>query len=235
MQLKAENREKLGKATKYIRRGNQIPAVIFGKGMESVSITLGYNDFNKVYQESGETDLIDVECENTNYKVLIKDVQLDPVTDKFSHVGFYKPDLTVKIEAQVPVEVFGEEENEIIKNATGIALQLLQEITVEALPEDLPHEFRVDVSKLSEFGQGITISELDYDKDKVTIPDLDPTEMVVRLDEVTIEEEPEEEVSEEEAIAGVEATEEKPEEETEGEEGEKKEKPEPKPQEKEEK
>jgi large subunit ribosomal protein L25 len=226
MQLKAENRKELGKATKYIKRANMIPAVVFGKGMESVAITLGYNDFNKVYQESGETDLIDIACGEAKYKVLIKDVQLDPVTDKICHVGFYKPDLTVKIEAQVPVEVFGEEENIIIKNATGIALQLLQEITVEALPEDLPHEFRVDVSKLTEFGQGITISELDYDKTKVTIPDLDPTEMVVRLDEVTIEEEPEEVISEEEAIAGVEATEEKPDEETEGEEGEKK--PEPK-------
>ena len=245
MQLKAEKREKLGKATKYVRRANQIPAVIFGKGMDSIAITLGYNDFNKVYQASGETDLVDVVCGENKYRVLIKDVQLDPVTDRISHVGFYKPDLTVKIEAQVPVEVFGEEENELIKNGTGIALQLLQEVTVEALPEDLPHEFKVDVSKLSEFGQGITIAELDYDKEKVSIPDVDPTEMVVRLDEVTIEEEPEEEVSEEEAIAGVEATEEKPEEEgEEGEEagkGEKKDlsakagKSEPKPQAKEEK
>jgi large subunit ribosomal protein L25 len=242
MQIKADKREKLGKATRFIRRANLIPAVIFGKGMESIAITLGYNDFNKVYQASGETDLVDIEFGTDKYKVLIKNVQLDPVTDKISHVEFYKPDLTIKIEAQVPVEVFGEEENELIKNGTAIALQLLQEITVEALPEDLPHEFRVDVSKLSEFGQGITISELDYDKVKVSIPDIEPTEMVVRLDEVVIEEEPEEEVSEEEAIAGVEATKEKPEEEGEegeeagkGEKKEKKEKAEPKPQGKEEK
>jgi large subunit ribosomal protein L25 len=218
MQLKAKQREELGKATKYIRRGNQIPAVIFGKGMDSVAITLEYVDFNKVYQESGETDLIDIEAGDKKYKVLIKDIQFDPVTDRIAHVGFYKPDLTEKIEAQVPVEVIGEELNEFIKNGTGIALQLLQEITVEALPEDLPHDFQVDVSKLTELGQGITVAELDYDKDKVTIPDLDPTETVVRIDEVTVEEEPVEEVSEEEAIAGMEATEEKPEEETEGEE-----------------
>lgn len=233
MQLKAEKRQELGKATKFVRRANLIPAVIFGKGMASVAITFGYNDFNKVYQASGETDLVDIVCGEDKYKVLIKEVQLNPVTDKISHVGFYKPDLTVKIEAQVPVEVFGEEENELIKNGVAIALQLLQEITVEALPEDLPHEFRVDISKLMEIGQGITISQLDYDKEKVAIPDLDPTEMVVRLDEVTIEEEVEEVVSEEEAIAGVEATKEKPEEEDEeGKEGEKKEKSGGKPQEK---
>jgi large subunit ribosomal protein L25 len=218
MQLKAKQREELGKATKYIRRENMIPAVIFGKGMDSVAITLEYVNFNKVYQESGETDLIDIDCGDKKYKVLIKDMQFDPVTDKIAHVGFYKPDLTEKIEAQVPVEVIGEELNEFIKNGTGIALQLLQEITVEALPEDLPHDFQVDVSKLTELGQGITIAELNYDKAKVTIPDLDPTEMVVRIDAVTVEEEPVEEVSEEDAIAGVEATKEKDEEETEGEE-----------------
>jgi large subunit ribosomal protein L25 len=94
MQLKAKQREELGKATKYIRRENMIPAVIFGKGMDSVAITLEYVNFNKVYQESGETDLIDIDCGDKKYKVLIKDMQFDPVTDKIAHVGFYKPDLT---------------------------------------------------------------------------------------------------------------------------------------------
>lgn len=213
MQLKAENRKELGKATKYLRRAKIIPAVIFGKGLESISISLKHNEFMKVYKESGETDLIDIACGDKKYKVLIKDVQLNPVTDVVSHVGFYKPDLTVKIEAQVPVVVIGEENNEVIKSGAGIALQLLQEVTVEALPEDLPHEFEVDVSNLKEFGEGISISQLSYDKTKVSIPDIDPEEMVVRLDEMKIEEEPEETISEEDAIAQMEATEEKPDEE----------------------
>lgn len=221
MQLKAEKRQSLGKANKKIRKDNIIPAIIFGKGMESVPVSLGYNEFSKVYEQSGETDLIDVMCEDKKYKVLIKDVQFNPVTDRFLHIGFYKPDLSVKIEAQVPIEVTGEDKNELVKNGIGIALQLLQEITVEALPEDLPHEFKVDVSNLSEFGQGISVSQLEYDKTKVTFPNNAPDELVVRVDEIKVEEEPEEAVSEEEAIAGLEVTEEKAEEETEG--GEKKE------------
>ena len=218
MQLKAEKRKILGKNTKHIRREGKIPAVIFGRGMESVSLSLGYNDFDKTFQKAGETDLIDIEAEDMKFKVLIKDTQKDPVSGKFIHVGFYKPDLTVKTEAQVPITVIGEENNDLIKNNTGIALQLLQEITVEALPQDIPHEFIVDVSSLNEFGQGITISQLEYNKEKVSIPDVDPEEMVVRMDEITVEEEPEEAVSEKDAIAGLEATEEKPAEE--GEEGE---------------
>lgn len=211
MQLQVKKRETLGKKNKYLRRENEVPAVIFGKGMESINISADYVSLEKVYQEAGETDLIDIMLDENKYKVLVKGIQTDPVTDKISHVSFYKPDLTVKTEAQVPVEIIGEENNELLEsNPTAIALLLLQEITVEALPEDIPHSFNVDVSNLTEFGMGVNISQLEYNREKVSIPDIDPEETVVRIDEIVIEEEPEEEViSEEEAIAGLEATEEK--------------------------
>jgi large subunit ribosomal protein L25 len=219
MELKVRSRETLGKKNKYLRRENEIPAVIFGKNMDSVNIAVDYNSVEKVYQEAGETDLIDILLDETKYKVLVKNIQTNPVTDKISHVSFYKPDLTVKTEAQVPVEIIGEENNELLKtDNTAIALLLLQEITVEALPEDIPHSFEVDVSNLSEFGLGVTIAELNYDREKVSIPDLDSEEMVVRVDQIVVEEEAEEEVvSEEEAIADLEATEEKEETEEENE------------------
>lgn len=218
MELQVKKRETLGKKNKYLRREDEVPAVIFGKGMDSISISADYVSLERVYQEAGETDLIDILLDTNKYKVLVKDIQTDPVSDKISHVSFYKPDLTIKTEAQVPVEIIGEENNELLESdPTAIALLLLQEITVEALPEDIPHSFEVDVSNLNEFGMGVNVSELKYDREKVSIPDLDPEETVVRIDEIVIEEEPEEEViSEEEAIAGLEATEEK----EEGEEGE---------------
>jgi len=213
MQIQAKKRETLGKKNKYLRRNGEIPAVVFGKAMESVNISMDYNTFEKTFKQAGETDLLDVVTEKEKYKVLIKDVQYDPVTTRISHASFYKPDLTVKTEAQVPVQIIGEDKNELIKSGAALALQLLQEITVEALPEDIPHDFVIDVSGINEIGQGITISQLDYDKEKVSIPDMDPEEMVVRIDEIVIqEEEPEAApVSEEEAIAGLEATAEKPE------------------------
>jgi len=216
MQLEAQKREILGKKTKKIRKEGKVPAVIFGKGMDSVNLTLDYNSFNKVYKESGETDLVDIKIGNEKTKVLIKDVQFDPVSGRVSHVGFYKPDLTVKTEAQVPVEVVGEENNELIKSGTALALQLIQEIKVEALPEDIPHSFIIDVSDLNEIGSGLSVSQLNYDREKVSIPELSPDETVVRIEETKVQEEELEEaaaISEEEAIAGMEATAEKSEEE----------------------
>ncbi len=211
MQIQAKKREILGKKNKYIRRDGEIPAVVFGKGMESVNITVDYNTFEKTFKQAGETDLLDVVTEKEKYKVLIKDVQYDPVSNRISHASLYKPDLTVKTEAQVPVEIVGEDTNELIKSGAALALLLLQEITVEALPEDIPHHFVIDVSAINEIGQGVTVSQLEYDKDKVSIPNIDPEEMIVRIDEIVVqEEEPEVTVTEEEAIAGLEATAEKP-------------------------
>jgi len=209
MELNGQKRQKLGKKAKSLKTEGLIPGVIFGKGLDSVSISFDYNNFAKTYEEAGETDLIDLIIDKDKYQVLIKDVQFGPVTDKIIHVGFYKPDLTQKTQAQVPVELIGEEENELINSKEAMALLLLQEITVEALPQDIPHEFFVDITNLNEIGQGITIAELDYDKGKVEIPDLDPEEHVVRLDYAEMEEvEEEEEVSEEEALEMLEATEE---------------------------
>ncbi len=213
MQIEAQKRETLGKKTKHIRKEGKIPAVVFGKDMNSTNISLDYNTFDKVYKESGETDLIDIKIGNEKLKVLIKDVQSDPISGRISHVGFYKPDLTVKTEAQVPVEIVGEENNELIKSNVALALQLIQEIKVEALPEDIPHSFIVDVSNLNNIGDSVPISQLNYDREKVSIPEIDPEEMVVRIEEVKVEEEEVEEVSEEAAIADLEATAEKPEEE----------------------
>ncbi len=214
MQIEAKKRETLGKKTKYIRREGGIPSVVFGVGMDPVHITLNYNEFDKIYKQAGETQLIDLLLDKEKLRVLVKDVQYHPVSGKISHASFYKPDLTVRTEAQVPVEIIGEETNELIKSGVALALQLLQEVTVEALPEDIPHSFTIDVSNMNELGQGVTIGQLEYDREKVSIPTLDPEEMVVRIDEIVIKEEPEEvAVSEEEAIAGLEATSEKPEEE----------------------
>ena len=212
MQIQAKKRETLGKKNKYVRRSGEVPAVVFGKGMESVNLSVDYNTFDKAFKQAGETDLIDIVTEKDKYKVLVKDVQYNPVTSRISHASFYKPDLTIKTEAQVPVEIIGEENNELIKSGTAISLQLIQEVTVEALPEDIPHSFIIDVSGLTEIGQGFSISQLDYDREKVSIPDIDPEEMVVRIDEIVVQEEEPEvaPISEEEAIAGLEATAEKP-------------------------
>jgi len=181
---------------------------MFGKGFDSVPLTVGYNQFVKVYNEAGETSLITLVIDDNKTKVLLKELQYHPVSSKIMHAGFHKVDLTEKITADIPVGVVGEDENVLVKNGQALVLTLLNEIRVEALPGDLPSAFNVDVSDLVEIGAGVTVGELHYNKEKVEISGHEDDDVVVKLDYATILEDEEEEQSEEELIEGMEATQE---------------------------
>lgn len=212
MELTAQKRQEKGKKTRTLRESGKVPAVVFGPQMDSVDVTLGKTEFKRVFAETGETSLIDLKVDRDEYKVLVKDVQLDPITLDYLHIGFYKPNLKEIISADIPVEIVGEEQNELIKSGEALALALVDSIEIRALPTDLPNAFIIDVSELKEIGDGITVGEIKYDRDKVEIVGLEDDAFVAKLDYAEMQE-VEEEVSEEEAIAGIEATEETAEEE----------------------
>lgn len=181
---------------KRIRRDGGIPVVVYGNNFESVSAVVDYKEFTRLFQDAGEATLIDLVVGDETFKVLIKDMQYDFMTDKVSHIDFYKVDLKEKVEADVPVTLEGEPE--LVVSGEGMVLSLLNEITVEALPLDLPAEFVVDVSGLVEVGDMFTVADLVVDKNKVEIKHEDD-EVIAKLDyaEIPEEEEEEEEVLEE--------------------------------------
>jgi large subunit ribosomal protein L25 len=209
MEIIAEKREETGKKAKSLRNKGRVPAVVFGPGMESENISLGRTEFSRIFKEAGETTLIDLKVSGgEEHKVLVKEIQYDPLSLDYQHIGLYKPNLTEVISADIPVEVEGEEENELLKSGGALLLTLLDEIEVKALPTDLPSAFVVNVSGLQEVGDGFTVGELEYDKEKVEIVGIEEDTLLAKLDYAEMEEEPEEEVSEEDALADIEATEE---------------------------
>lgn len=214
MQINAKLREKTGKSSKSLRQNRQLPAVIFGKHLTSIPVVVDYEAFNKVYSAVGETSLVELLLDGqATQQILIKDVQTNPVTDKYLHAGFYKVNMAEKITAQIPVELVGEEKNALLKSGEAVMLTLLNEIEVECLPGYLPSHFTIDVSALTEVGQGVTAAELEYDKEHVQI-NVEDDELIVKLDYPAMLQE-EEEVTEAEALEKIEATAEKKEEETE--------------------
>ncbi len=224
MELAGKTRHVFGKKTKILREDKSLPAVIFGKGLESLSITVDYNDFVKIFKDAGETSVFDLVVEGKKHPVLVKEVQLHPVTSRPIHVGFYEVDLKEKINADIPVEVINEEKNALVKSGDAFILLLLNEVEVEALPTDLPERFVVDAAKLEDMDSTVLIDNLEYDREKVEIVGVEPDEIVVKLDHAQMLEEEEEEVDEAEAVADIEATEEKEPEEGVEEEGKGKEK-----------
>lgn len=218
MELKANLRQLSGNHAKKLRETSLIPAVVYGLGNPSISLEIDYNSFVKLYKQAGETSLIELKFDNTSKKVLIKEIQKDPVSMKVIHVSFLEVNLKVKIKANIPVNVIGAEESPILKSGEGILNLIKQEIEVEALPADLPHEFTVDVSTLENIGDEIKVSQLNYDRNKVELVGLSEEDLILNIDRPQEEVAEEETISEEERIAQLEALSEKPEEETETEE-----------------
>lgn len=221
MQLTGQKREQLGKKVELLREESLIPAVIFGKGLESLPISIDFNEFSDVFEKAGETSVIDLMLEGKKHPVLIKEIQEHHITSVPIHVGFYEVNLKEKTNANIPVEVINEEQNELIKSGEAIVLLILDEIEVEALPTDFPEKFIIDATKLPEIDSTLSVADLDFDKEKVEILDLEPDGVVAKLDYAQMLEEEEEEVDEAEALADIEATGEKGEEEEGEEESEK--------------
>ncbi|HRN69759.1 MAG TPA: 50S ribosomal protein L25 [Candidatus Woesebacteria bacterium] len=202
--LQAAVRETFGKSVRKMRKDGQIPANIFGPKFESKAISVNAQEFNTIYKQAGETGVIYIEFEKESIPTLVTDIQFDPTKGNFIHVDFRKVDLNKKIEANVPFTFIGE--SEAVKTKNGVLLTQMDEVTVEALPANIPHQIEVDLTALQEIGDAITVAQLPTsDKYAVTA---DP-ELVV----VSVTEHKEESIEPETVTEAPEITTEKPEEE----------------------
>ncbi len=170
-----------------------LPAVVFGKETGSIPITLDQKEFEKVYRKAGETALIDVAINKQKpVKALVTETDIDPVSDQILHVNLHAVSLTEKATATIPFKIIGE--SPIVESGKGMLLTILDEVDVEALPQDLPAEIKIDVSDLTEIDQGIVVGDLPVDREKVDIKQ-DPEDLVVKIEHPEMEEEEEEEVT----------------------------------------
>jgi len=211
LSISVEPRKVLGKKVKKIRSEGLLPANIFGKALKSKAIQLNEKDFRSVFKLAGETGVVEVKLGAEVYPVLVHNVQRNPVTDKIIHVDFHKVNLKEKITAHVPIKLEGEAPAE--KSGIGLILQTINEIEVESLPSDIPHEIIVDISNLTEVGQTIHVKDLKINRDKVEVKN-EPEEVVVSVQTAEMKEEA---VGEAPAPEEVEAIAEKAEEEAAGE------------------
>lgn len=184
--LIAKTRNLFGKKNKYLRRQNKVPAVIYGHGLKSQSIEIDNLLFKKIYESAGESTLVDLKVNDQKpVKVLIQEVQLDPLTEQYLHVDFHQVKMTEKMAAEVPLKFIGEAP--IVKEQGGILVKNLDKIKIECLPNDLIHEVAVDISGLKNFEDTIHVQDLNIPKG---IDVLDkPEETVVLVEKPRTEEE----------------------------------------------
>lgn len=205
--LNATPRTILGKQVKKLRRDGQLPANVYGKGLPSIAIQVASTDFKNVFAESGETGLIDLMVEGKKHPVLVKNLQMNYQSHTPLHVDFYQVNLKEKVKAMVPLVLTGEAK--AVTENIGTLLQTLNEVEVEALPAELPENIEVNIDNLAEVDDQIMISELKA-PEGVTIL-TDESQVVAKIAEIVVEEEPEpvaEEGAEGETVESAEGTEE---------------------------
>ena len=210
IKLEAEIRKIVGKKVKKLRSEGIIPANLFGKDIKSTSLQVTGDKFRKIFRKAGETSVVEIAFDKKIEPALIHKVQKDPVTDKIIHIDFQKVNLKEKITAHVPLVLIGESPAE--KSGTGLILQTINELEIESLPGDIPHQIEVDISKLGEIGETVHIKDLKIDREKVEVKN-ESEDVVVTVQNAEMKEEPIEE--EAPAPEEVEATAEKGKEETE--------------------
>lgn len=162
IELHAESRTILGKKTKQIRQSGLLPAVLYGEGIDTVAVSIPARDFDNAYKKAGESTLLRLVIGASGHTVLIHDVAYDPLRGTPIHADFYAVRMDKMLRVAVPVVFVGEAP--AVKNEGGILIKVMQEVTVEALPADLPHEFRVDVSSLVSLGSRISVKDLAHDR-----------------------------------------------------------------------
>ncbi len=157
--LSADTRTATGKgANRKLRVQGRIPAVVYGKGRDPLSVALDPRALEALLRKSGAglNTLIDLSVSGRTDTVLIKELQRHPVHGRYLHVDFFQVDLTQKITVSVPIHFTGKARG---VEFGGILDHPLREIEVECLPRAIPEFVEVDVSAL-EIGQSIHVSDL---------------------------------------------------------------------------
>jgi large subunit ribosomal protein L25 len=173
--LKATPRTATGRQVRALRREGLLPAVIYGHNVEPISISLDGREAGRVLGRLSSSSLISIELEGKEYPSLVREKQQNYIKRNLIHVDFMVVSLTEKIRANVGIVLTGN--SPAVKDFNAMLINGLNELEVEAYPQDLPESIVVDISALVKIGDGIHVRDIVL-SDKVEVFD-SPDEMIV--------------------------------------------------------
>ncbi len=201
MKIKAVKRETGKKAAKLVRSENKIPSILYGSGMESVPLEIDYADFYHYYKESlGHQSFVFLQIGKKEYRCLVRDMQIDPVTRAIVHLDFQEVTAGQSLDVEIPVVTLGVAPG--IKEG-GMIDTGIRELQIRCMPKNLPDAIEVDVSEL-QIGDSVHIEDIQEKYPDVEFLQPSNTTLVSILAPKMEVEEDEEELEGEEAAEGAE-------------------------------
>jgi large subunit ribosomal protein L25 len=190
--LEVQLREASGKGgARATRRAGFVPAILYGHKIDPISIKLPERTFRRFLSEGGENVIINLALDgNEAETVVLKEVQVDPVSRRVMHADFVRVSLEEVITTHVPIVLIGEPP---ALEEGGIQEFPLRELEIECQVGKMPENIEVDVSSLN-IGDRISVGDIEVGED-MTILD-DPATVIITIAAPSIIEEVAEEEEE---------------------------------------
>jgi large subunit ribosomal protein L25 len=198
--LTVAQREVFGsRATRRLRREGLVPGVVYGQGGEARAFQIPAREL-RVALGSGQ-NLFDLELDSTKaVPVVIKEQQRHPVRGEVLHLDFLEVRLDEEIQAEVPIELEGSDQAPGVREG-GVLEHVGRELTVEALPTEVPERLTVDVSEM-EINDTLNLTAISPPSGVKFMVDEPEEFTIATLSPPRVEEEPEPEVEEEAELVG---------------------------------
>jgi large subunit ribosomal protein L25 len=190
--LNADLRVRTGtNKTREIRReDSMVPAIIYGNEEESKNIKLKLNELTKASEnELFYTQVLKILLEGNEEKVVLKELQREPVKGKFLHADFQRVSRKTKLKVIVPFRFNGEEDCEGVKTDGGVLAKAISEIEIACLAGNIPEAIEIDITNLM-LNEAIRLSDINL-PEGAEIPGFDEEndQMIVSVNPPRAEEE----------------------------------------------
>lgn len=183
--LAATDRTVSGKAVARLRKDGLLPAVVFGHGLDSRSVTVDAHEFERLRRKLGANALVDLSIDGAKAKpVLVHGVQNHVITGRPLHADLFLVRMTEEMTVDVPLVATGD--SEVVRVHGGVLLHPIEHVRVRALPDHLPPSIVYDISSLVTFDDAIHVRDLAVPADVTLLTDGD--EIVVKVAHPRVEE-----------------------------------------------
>ncbi len=200
IQLDSKKRTTIGKGSaRKLRSMGRLPVILYGPETDSIMLSLDYKQLEKILRgKSAESIIFDLRVDsngkNNSKRVMIKEIQKDPVTRDYLHVDFYEISMEKELEVDIPVYLVN---TPIGVSEGGILEHIRRELKILCMPKNLIDKIEVDVSGL-DVGQSLHIEDISFPPGLKSIEDGNLTIATVVAPTIEEEKVEEEEIEEEE-------------------------------------
>ncbi len=181
--IDAQPRDTGKRATKAIRRAEEVPCVLYGQHTDPVHFRVPILDLRPLIY-TAETHVVSLSVDGESHDAIVKNIDFHPVTDVPIHMDFLALTAGETLDMTIPVVTVGIAAG---VKAGGILSQPLNELEIRCLPKHIPGQVEVEVTTL-EIGDSIHVSELEVENVEILT---DPARTVVSITAPRAEEEPE--------------------------------------------